>query len=173
MTDTNANSLNETLFELRKLIEMMDEDASNLSLATLIGDYVAPILDSMVSEIELNRQYTIQTNDRVSLALMMSEKTFLGDVLTNIAEHFSTVIDELPDDTDPESKLGVAVGEIQDLLATWMSFDGGVDNEDEDEDDDEEDYDGDESADGSMDESVEGVVLEDDSETEEAVDAES
>ena len=171
MTDTNANSLNETLFELRKLIEMMDEDASNLSLATLIGDYVAPILDSMVSEIELNRQYTIQTNDRVSLALMMSEKTFLGDVLTNIAEHFSTVIDELPDDTDPESKLGVAVGEIQDLLATWMSFDGGVDNEDED--DDEEDYDGDESADGSMDESVEGVVLEDDSETEEAVDAES
>lgn len=171
MTDTNANSLNETLFELRKLIEMMDEDASNLSLATLIGDYVAPILDSMVSEIELNRQYTIQTNDRVSLALMMSEKTFLGDVLTNIAEHFSTVIDELPDDTDPESKLGVAVGEIQDLLATWMSFDGGADDEDEDGDD--EDYDGDESADGSMDESVEGVVLEDDSETEEAVDAES
>ena len=172
MTDTNTNSLNETLFELRKLIEMMDEDASNLSLATLIGDYVAPILDSMVSEIELNRQYTIQTNDRVSLALMMSEKTFLGDVLTNIAEHFSTVIDELPDDTDPESKLGVAVGEIQDLLATWMSFDGGADGEDEDEDGDD-DYDGDESTDGSMDESVEGVVLEDNSETEEVVDAES
>ena len=114
---------------------MMDEDAGTLTPVTLISDYVAPILDSMVSEIEMNRQAVIQTNDRVSLALMMAEKTFLGDILTSIAEHFSTVVEELPEEVDPESKMGVAVVEIQDLLATWMSFD----LEDEDISDDFED----------------------------------
>jgi 5'-deoxynucleotidase YfbR-like HD superfamily hydrolase len=59
----------------------------------------------------------------------MNEKTFTGEILTSIADHFATVLEELPQDTDPESKLGVALAEIQDLLATWMSFD--VSEEDE------------------------------------------
>ena len=129
--------INESIVELRKLIQMMDEDAGTLTPATLISDYVAPILDSMVSEIELNRQAVVQTNDRVSLALMMAEKTFLGDILTSIAEHFSTIVEELPEDTDPESKIGVALGEIQDLLATWMSFELDEESDDEESDDEE------------------------------------
>ena len=63
----------------------------------------------------------------------MNEKTFLGEILTSIAEHFATIIDELPQDTDPDSKLGVAASEIQDLLATWMSFD--IEDEEEFEED--------------------------------------
>ena len=43
--------INESILELRKLIQMMDEDAGTLTPATLISDYVAPILDSMVSEL--------------------------------------------------------------------------------------------------------------------------
>ena len=54
-------------------------------------------------------------------------------MITSIADHFSTIIEELPENIDPESKLGVAVGEIQDLLATWMSFDMSEDEEDDSE----------------------------------------
>lgn len=168
---------NESIAELRKLILMMDEDAGSLTPATLISDYVAPILDSMVSEIEMNRQAVIQTNDRVSLALMMAEKTFLGDILTSIAEHFSTIVEELPEDVDPESKVGVAVAEIQDLLATWMSFDlEDEDISDDFDDEDLEDEDGD-VEDGDISEE-EGVVESDVSDTEvldgeETFDAES
>ena len=133
-------NLMESLGELQKLIQLMDDDASSLNVSQAITDYIAPILDSMVSEIEVNRQYAVQTNDRVSLALMMAEKTFLGDILTSIADHFSTVIDEIPEDTAADSTLGVAVSEIQDLLATWMSFDV---SDLEDEDDDVEDEDSD------------------------------
>ena len=68
---------------------------------------------------------------------MMAEKTVLGDILTSIADHFGTVIDEIPRDTAADSALGVAVSEIQDLLATWMSFDVS-DLEDEDADDEDE-----------------------------------
>jgi hypothetical protein len=164
--------MNESILELRKLIQMMDEDAGSLTPATLISDYVAPILDSMVSEIEMNRQAVIQTNDRVSLALMMAEKTFLGDILTSIAEHFSTVVEELPEDTDPESKIGVALTEIQDLLATWMSFE--LDEDSDDEDSDDEDSDDEDSDDEDSDD--EETVGADDSEAVEAeviTDAES
>ncbi len=141
--------INESILELRKLIQMMDEDAATLTPATLISDYVAPILDSMVSEIELNRQAVIQTNDRVSLALMMAEKTFLGDILTSIAEHFSTIVEELPENLlksaeGEDSKMGTALAEVQDLLATWMSFemeDGEyLEEDDEDVEDVEEDF---------------------------------
>ncbi|MGA1706434.1 MAG: hypothetical protein ACO39X_05260 [Candidatus Nanopelagicaceae bacterium] len=156
--------MNESILELRKLIQMMDEDAGSLTPATLISDYVAPILDSMVSEIEMNRQAVIQTNDRVSLALMMAEKTFLGDILTSIAEHFSTVVEELPEDTDPESKIGVALTEIQDLLATWMSFELDEDSDDEDSDDedsDDEDSDDEETVGADDSEAVEAEVITD------------
>ena len=155
--------INESIVELRKLIQMMDEDAGALTPATLISDYVAPILDSMVSEIELNRQAVVQTNDRVSLALMMAEKTFLGDILTSIAEHFSTILEELPEDTDPESKIGVALGEIQDLLATWMSFELDEDSDDEDSDDEDSDDEG--SDDEDSDDEGSGDEGSDDEET--------
>ena len=54
---------------------------------------------------------------------MMAEKTFLGDILTSIAEHFSTLVEELPEgllqsEDGEASKLGVALAEVQDLLAT-------------------------------------------------------
>lgn len=137
-------NLMESLGELQKLVQLMDDDATSLTVSQAITDYIAPILDSMVSEIEVNRQYAVQTNDRVSLALMMAEKTFLGDILTSIADHFGTVIDEIPRDTAADSALGVAVSEIQDLLATWMSFDVS-DLEDEDDDDEDEDDDLEES----------------------------
>ena len=135
-------NLMESLGELQKLIQLMDDDASSLTVSQAITDYIAPILDSMVSEIEVNRQYAVQTNDRVSLALMMAEKTFLGDILTSIADHFGTVIDELPQDTNADSALGVAVSEIQDLLATWMSFDvNDLDSGEEDDDEEGDDED--------------------------------
>lgn len=148
MTDFNV-SLNESIEELRKLIQLMDDDAKNLTMEQAVSDYIAPILDSMLSEIAVNRQYTVQTNDRVSLALMMAEKTFLGDILTSIAEHFSTIVDELPEDTDSDSKIGVAVMEVQDLLATWMSFDLSDEDEgDEGDEDDGDEDDGDEEDSG-------------------------
>ena len=65
----------------------------------------------------------LQAADRANLAILMNEKTFLGEILTSIAEHFATILEELPEETDSESKIGVASSEIQDLLATWMSFD--------------------------------------------------
>lgn len=130
------NQANETLIELQKLVELMDEDSESLDIAQGISDYIAPILQGMLAEIEANRQYVLQTADRANLAILVNEKTFLGEVITSIADHFSTIIEELPKDIESESKLGVAVGEIQDLLATWMSFDMSED-EDEDEDGDE------------------------------------
>ncbi len=130
------NQANETLIELQKLVELMDEDSESLDIAQGISDYIAPILQGMLAEIEANRQYVLQTADRANLAILVNEKTFLGEVITSIADHFSTIIEELPKNIDSESKLGVAVGEIQDLLATWMSFDMSED-EDEDEDEDE------------------------------------
>jgi len=138
MSETNL-MLSESLNELSKLIELMEEDAENLTSQQAIGDYIAPILGSLLAEIEANRQYVLQAADRANLAILMNEKTFLGEILTSIAEHFATVIEELPQDTDPDSKLGVAAIEIQDLLATWMSFDIEEDFEDEEDEEDEED----------------------------------
>lgn len=156
MTDANIG-LSESLLELNKLIQLMDEDAANLSVSQAVSDYIAPILESMLAEIEANRQYILQAADRANLAILMNEKTFVGEILANIAEHFATVVDELPGETDPESKLGVAVGEIQDLLATWMSFDLGDDGDDdvEDDEDDEDGEDGNIDADSADVESVE------------------
>jgi hypothetical protein len=132
------NQANETIIELQKLVELMDEDSGSLDMSQGISDYIAPILQGMLAEIEANRQYVLQTADRANLAILVNEKTFLGEVITSIADHFSTIIEELPENIDPESKLGVAVGEIQDLLATWMSFDMSEDEEDDSEEDDSE-----------------------------------
>jgi hypothetical protein len=132
------NQANETIIELQKLVELMDEDSGSLDMSQGISDYIAPILQGMLAEIEANRQYVLQTADRANLAILVNEKTFLGEVVTSIADHFSTIIEELPENIDPESKLGVAVGEIQDLLATWMSFDMSEDEEDDSEEDDSE-----------------------------------
>ena len=115
--------MNDSIIELSRLITVMDEDAENLTPTQAISDYIAPILESMLAEIEANRQYVLQAADRANLAMLVNERTFVGEILTSIAEHFSTVIQELPEDTEDDSKLGVAVLEIQDLLATWMSFD--------------------------------------------------
>jgi hypothetical protein len=145
MNDQLNLSMSESLMELGKLIQLMDEDANNLNASQAISDYIVPILESITAEIEANRQYILQTADRTNLAYLMNEKTFTGEILTSIADHFSTVLEELPQDTDPDSKLGVALAEIQDLLATWMSFDIS-DEEDDDDIDDSTDSDGDESA---------------------------
>lgn len=164
MSDQNL-MMTESIVELSKLINLMDEDAENLSPAQAISDYISPILGSMLAEIEANRQYVLQTADRANLAMMMTEKSFLGEILTNIAEHFSTIVSELPSDTDPNSSLAVAVTEIQDLLATWMSFD----SEDEDYSEDEEE---DDSEDESEDESEDGEEsVSEDSEASDIVDA--
>ncbi len=128
MSELNL-TLSESITELGKLIQLMDEDAENLGTSQAINDYIVPILESVVAEVEANRQYILQTADRTNLAYLMNEKTFTGEILTSIADHFATVLEELPQDTEPESKLGVALAEIQDLLATWMSFD--VSEEDE------------------------------------------
>lgn len=161
MSDLNL-SMSESLMELGKLIQLMDEDANNLNTTQAISDYIVPILESVVGEIEANRQYILQTADRTNLAYLMNEKTFTGEILTSIADHFGTVLEELPQDVDPESSLGVALGEIQDLLATWMSFDIS-EEEDEDAIDD---FDGesdlvDESIDLTSDELAEDAAEED------------
>jgi len=142
MSESNPLMMNDSLLELSKLIAVMDEDAPNLSASQAISDYIAPILESMLAEIEANRQYVLQAADRANLAMLVNERTFIGEILTSIAEHFATVIDELPEDTDADSKLGVAVTEIQDLLATWMSFDLTDEevNEDSEEDEDDDDH---------------------------------
>ncbi len=177
MSDLNL-SMSESLMELGKLIQLMDEDAENLSSNQAISDYIVPILESVVGEIEANRQYILQTADRTNLAYLMNEKTFTGEILTSIADHFSTVLEELPQDVDSDSSLGVALGEIQDLLATWMSFEISDEDEDEDEDEDgeyedtdgvaSEDFDEDsESVDGSIEPSSD--ILEEDTFESEAV----
>lgn len=149
MNDQLNLSMSESLMELGKLIQLMDEDANNLNASQAISDYIVPILESITAEIEANRQYILQTADRTNLAYLMNEKTFTGEILTSIADHFSTVLEELPQDTDPESKLGTALGEIQDLLATWMSFD--ISDEDDDDDSDGISDDDDEDADADDD----------------------
>lgn len=157
MNDQLNLSMSESLMELGKLIQLMDEDANNLNASQAISDYIVPILESITAEIEANRQYILQTADRTNLAYLMNEKTFTGEILTSIADHFSTVLEELPQDTDPESKLGTALGEIQDLLATWMSFDISDEDDDDDsdgisdDDDDDNDDDGDSSDDNDDD----------------------
>lgn len=166
MSDLNL-SMSESLMELGKLIQLMDEDANNLNTTQAISDYIVPILESVVGEIEANRQYILQTADRTNLAYLMNEKTFTGEILTSIADHFSTVLEELPQDVDPESSLGVALGEIQDLLATWMSFDiSEEDDEDAIDEDAIDDFDGesdlvDESIDLTNDEVVEAATEDD------------
>ena len=156
----------------------MDEDAENLSSTQAISDYIVPILESVVGEIEANRQYILQTADRTNLAYLMNEKTFTGEILTSIADHFSTVLEELPQDVDPDSSLGVALGEIQDLLATWMSFEISDEDEDEDGDEDDEYEDNDGVASEDFDEDSESVdssvesssdILEEDTFEDEAV----
>lgn len=157
MSDQNL-MLSDSLNELSKLIDLMEEDASNLTAQQAIGDYIAPILGSLLAEIEANRQYVLQAADRANLAILMNEKTFLGEILTSIAEHFATILEELPQDTDPESKLGVAAGEIQDLLATWMSFD--IEDEEFDDSDDSDDSDDDDSDDDDSDDESMNELLE-------------
>jgi hypothetical protein len=165
MTENPNMMLTESLVELSKLIELMEEDANNLTAQQAIGDYIAPILGSMLAEIEANRQYVLQAADRANLAILMNEKTFLGEIISSIAEHFATLIEELPEDTDADSKIGVAVTEIQDLIATWMSFD--LEDEDEDEDDDADDDD-DSSMDGNDSDDLADEASEETLEAEEA-----
>ena len=155
MSDQNL-MLSDSLNELSKLIDLMEEDADNLTAQQAIGDYIAPVLGSLLAEIEANRQYVLQAADRANLAILMNEKTFLGEILTSIAEHFATIIEELPQDTDPDSKLGVAASEIQDLLATWMSFD----IEDDEDDEEFEDGEGLEDAEGLEDDEHDQMILE-------------
>ena len=136
-------SLNESIVELNKLILLMEEDAGSLDVQQSLQDYLAPILGSILAEIEANRNYIVQTADRANLAMMMNEKTLLGEILAAIAENFATILGELPA-YEEDSKLGAAVAEVQGLLHTWMSF------EDEESDDDlGEDDDTDVSEDGS------------------------
>ena len=151
MSDSTNSNLNENLVELLKLIELMDEDSGNLTAPQAISDYIAPILTSMLAEIEANRQLMLNVSERTNLAMLMSERTFIGEILTNVAEHFTTIVDELPQDTSADSRLGVAVTEIQDLLATWMSFDLYDDSSDDDSSDDDpsdDDLSDDDSSDG-------------------------
>lgn len=129
------NDLNESINELGKLVLLMDEDASSLNVAQALQDYLAPILGSMLEEIKANRNYVVQTADRANIAMMMNEKTLLGEILTSIAEHFVTILGELPEDIAEDSKLGVAVAEVQGLLSTWMTLADFEEDEDEEEDD--------------------------------------
>jgi hypothetical protein len=176
MNDQLNLSMSESLMELGKLIQLMDEDANNLNASQAISDYIVPILESITAEIEANRQYILQTADRTNLAYLMNEKTFTGEILTSIADHFSTVLEELPQDTDPESKLGTALGEIQDLLATWMSFDISDEDDDDDSDgisdDDDDDDDNDDDGDSSDDNDDDNDDNADESAEVEVVDAE-
>lgn len=136
------NDLNESINELGKLVLLMDDDASSLNVAQALQDYLAPILGSMLEEIKANRNYVVQTADRANIAMMMNEKTLLGEILTSIAEHFVTILGELPEEIAEDSKLGVAVAEVQGLLSTWMTladFDDEVDDVDDDEVDDTDD----------------------------------
>lgn len=151
---SNLEEMNESLIELAKFVALLAEDASSLSVDQAVSDYIVPILGGILSEVEANRQYTLQAADRANLAMLMNEKTLLGEILTNIADHFATILAELPSDIEEDSKLGIAVAEVQSLISTWMSFDMSEDededdDEDEDEDDDDEDSESDESIDAS------------------------
>jgi hypothetical protein len=143
MTDETLPT--DSISEIYKLIQLMDEDAPNLKLGQIIGDYISPILISLVAEVDANRQHTLQTEASVRLAMLMTEKTFLGDILGGIAEHFTTMLEELPENIQEDSKLGVAVGEIHELLATWMAFEpASLDIQFEEDEEDEEGEEGEE-----------------------------
>lgn len=155
MSNQNVMS-NESIAELYKLISLLDEDASNIDNQQAISDYIVPILTSILGEVEANRQLILQTADRASLALLMTEKTFLGDVLTGVADHFSALLEELPVDlVSSNERVAASVAGIQDLLATWMSFsadDEGYEDEDDSDEEDSDDGDSDEDGDGDGDE---------------------
>ena len=153
------NNMNDSIQELHKLIQLVDEDSSNIDLSQAISDYLVPILTSMLGEIEANRQYILQNADRTNLAILMSEKTFLGEILTGIADHFSTIAEALKD-TPADSKLGVALAETHDLLATWMSFD--ISDDDDSDDDDSDDDDSDDEDDSDDDDSDDDIDSDDD-----------
>jgi len=137
----------ESIIELGKLIELMDEDAATLNMSQAISDYIVPILSSLLGEVEANRELIVSTADRASLAILLNEKTFMGELVTAIADHFVTISEELSPTIDPESKVGVAMSEIQELLATWMSLnvDAAEDVQDEDDEDDDEEGDDEDS----------------------------
>ncbi len=164
------NDLNESINELGKLVLLMDEDASSLNVAQALQDYLAPIIGSMLEEIKANRNYVVQTADRANIAMMMNEKTLLGEILTSIAEHFVTILGELPEEIEENSKLGVAVAEVQGLLSTWMTL---ADFEDEDEDEDEDENDGENENVGEEDGSEVSDTADDDEDLEDTEDARS
>ena len=141
--------INESLQELGKLIQLMEEDADSLTASQAIGDYIAPILGSLLAEVEANRQYVANASTRAEFAILLNEKTFLGQIVETIAENFATVLEEMDmDSLDEESKIGVALVEIQDVLSAWVDLTSGEEDEDEDEDEDgDEDEDEDESGD--------------------------
>jgi len=149
MTTSMPKLSSESIAELNKLIELMDEDAGQLTTAQAVSDYIVPILSSMLGEIEASRELIVSTADRASLAILLNEKTFMGEIITAVAEHFVTLMEEVSPTLNPESKAAVAMSEIQDLLATWMSFNmESSEGEDEDGDDDEgEDDEGDDGED--------------------------
>ena len=141
MSNSMPKLSSESFVELNKLIELMDEDAPQLTAAQAISDYIVPILSSMLGEIEANRELIVSTADRASLAILLNEKTFMGEIITAVAEHFVTLMEELSPSIDPESKAGVAMSEIQELLATWMSFNMSDSEESSEEDFEEDDED--------------------------------
>jgi len=147
--------MNSTLDELVKLIEILDADINSISLEDVVKDYIVPIMKATIAEVAANRQLIQNTAHDTALAMITAQKTYAGEVITQVAELVSVLLDKLK--LDPESEEGQALASIDELLGAWMAFDMADDDGSEldDEADDNED-------------SVEAEVVEDDA-TEEQV----
>jgi len=131
--------------ELIKLIELLAEDAPTENPRALIRDYIAPILESMASEID-DTQTAIQSVAELSqLALLTSQRTYVGEILRQVAENFAILLQS--EVIPKEGAVADAVSEIDSLLGSWMELEqtfevdnlNDIDDEEEDEEEDEED----------------------------------
>jgi hypothetical protein len=113
--------MNSTLDELVKLIEILDADINSISLEDVVKDYIVPIMKATIAEVAANRQLIQNTAHDTALAMITAQKTYAGEVITQVAELVSVLLDKLK--LDPESEEGQALASIDELLGAWMAFD--------------------------------------------------
>lgn len=153
--------MNSTLDELVKLIEILDSDINSISLEDVVKDYIVPIMKATIAEVAANRQLIQNTAHDTALAMITAQKTYAGEVISQVAELVSVLLDKLK--LDPNSEEGQALASIDELLGAWMAFDmaddDGSDLADSDEDDEDSEGDSD-----SNDDAIEADLVESDSE---------
>jgi len=138
--------------EIQKLLELLVEDVENVSPQEILSEYIVPVLESLAMEVE-NTQQALQTVAEVSqLSLLTNQRTYLGDLMRQIAENFSVLV--LSEEVPKEGPVGEAISQIDALLGSWMEIEQGdlLQDLDDEEDTEEEETDEEETDEEETDE---------------------